>query len=690
MSGLRQRGAAAAGAAAVVLAALTFGTGAARAEWGAPQVLSASTTQQAEVGIAPAVSQDGRFVAFEGTYAGRRGIWRRQIDGGALELVTSGEQARAPSISADGRWIAFTTRTALDPLTDTNTVGDVYVRDMDAPSDASAAYTLASAVDGAATGLAYAAGLGDGSSNASAVALSADGRSVAFTTMSPSNLAAGGAQTTTPAGQIAVRRLDAQSTLLVSTLRDPAMGEQTAAPVPRGAAVENLSSAALSADGTTVAWYGTNLADQVATVAGERAADSTGGSAYGEPLWRRIADGPAAPTRRVTGGGDPTAQGCPPDGHVTSTGGGPCDGPFVSDDPDFRGTLTTQTGGTSTTRDTTPHLSADGRFVALLVAAPPAGSIAGGDSTANAFLVDMHPGLTRRQALTPLTAWASANFGNLLLAANVQSIAISPSGRRVAFTTSRGVFPLSPPLLIDSQLSQLSATELYDVDLERGLMRRVTRGFDGGPSLPTEPGRFLFGAADPSYTADGRRLVFSSEAPNLFYGDGNEASDVFEATWSDPSVGPGPPQQRVAPAPSASALTPTWRLGVTAVSRADGRVAVNVVTPAAGRLAISASASMRTTTRARVRVKRRGRTRFVRRSVTRLRTRTVATRAQTVGAPGLTQLRLTLPRQYAARARSRRGLRATVTVTFRAGRRQLRSVVPASFRVRATRKTAKR
>src|SRR6201994_3536811 len=58
--------------------------------------------------------------------------------------------------------------------------------------------------------------------------------------------------------------------------------------------------ASISADGTTVAWMGDDIAEQALTLPAEALL-----APYSEPLWRRVADGPGAPIRRVTGGGGP-------------------------------------------------------------------------------------------------------------------------------------------------------------------------------------------------------------------------------------------------------------------------------------------------------------------------------------------------------------------------------------------------
>ena len=69
-----------------------------------------------------------------------------------------------------------------------------------------------------------------------------------------------------------------------------------------------LRGAALSADGTTVAWLGANLQSRCRCSPARRGdlrRERRQPFPYDEPLWRRVADGPEAPTRRIVGG-DPS------------------------------------------------------------------------------------------------------------------------------------------------------------------------------------------------------------------------------------------------------------------------------------------------------------------------------------------------------------------------------------------------
>ncbi|HET6997572.1 MAG TPA: hypothetical protein VFI03_03200 [Solirubrobacterales bacterium] len=638
-------------------AALSVGVPAtAAAEFGPIELVSKSGREQAGAASEPAISADGRFVTFRATIGGRSAIFRRELAGGGMRLVAERVGAEAgggPSISADGRYVAFTTAASLDPTADDPQPpavapkdSDVYVADM---AHAPPAYEIASARDGcnpAASpvpcGLSYSSN--DGSLAGVGIALSADGRRVAFVVNARSDLtgAAGGAET--PPEQVALRDLATDSTILISTRRDPVTG-MTEAPVEAGA-VYDASGAALSADGTTVAWLGEHIDEQAPMLSDEAASVKALGSPYNEPLWRRVpsaADRP--PTRRVVGGGDPIAPGCPRDGTLADPA---CQGPFNL----FERIGDVAAQGWLSQGSAAPRLSADGELVALL-----------GDpeERADVFLVDMKPGLSRREAMRQLTRWTNpapelplqSVFSNPAYApflAPIADLGISPDGRRIAYTTSRRFFPLAPPTLVSAQPAGLQSTELYQIDLGSETIERVTPGPEADVSLGG-------GASAPSYSADGRMLAFVSRAHNLVAGDANEGNDVFvvESTLPSPVGSSAVPAQ-----PSRLVVRPRWRLATRAVSRPDGTVRVIASVPGAGTLRAKASAQLGP--------------RLLARDVTAGRSRSRSAR--------VLRLDLRLPPRLRAMARARAGLSASIRVSFAApGREQLRDELPARFRV---------
>ena len=573
------------------------------------QLQSTNQVEQFEVATEPAISADGRYLVFTGTLGGAQGvsgIFRKDLHTGALALVVRGSDASAPSISRDGRYVSFTASAQLTPTAQPG--NNVYVRDMEVPAPTGEActsaaeqagarcpYELASALDGSEEGLA------GGAIATARVALSADGREVAFVTDNASDLESHDpAHLETPAHQVVVRYLDPKRTVLVSQTMKSLAG--TPEPVPGGAVTRTLTSgsgpllpaAALSGDGSTVAWLGGHIPAQVPTLAGERAVIEREDEfePYDEPLWRRIADGPTAPTRRMVGGGDPLAPGCPAGGTLEEPA---CQGPFPTIDQSVRGGQESNYGWLGIHNyDGVPQLSFDG-WTAALIGDP--------DSASNLFIVNMHEGLDRVQALRQLTREVP-QAGQILTnpgfqsgyvpgAGNIFDLAISPDGSRVAFTTQRQQFPLAPPYYTETPTAHIGVVELYEIDLANESLVRVTHGpgdgpaFEaGGTSVPTTNG-----ALAPTFTADGLTLAFADTASNLVGGDSNGASDVFTVTELPNTDQPGPVQIGPQP-PTLEPAAGLWGLSVVPVLEPDGSVTLDVEVPGAGRLSASAMAAV--------------------------------------------------------------------------------------------------
>jgi hypothetical protein len=571
---------------ALVAGALSIGAPQAGADvFEGTSLLSSSPTEQAIYAHDPAISGDGHWVAFDGYYGGELGVWRRAVDGGAIESVavgTPGTPAGSgvlPSISYDGRYVSFTTTARLDPADDTNRAPDVYVRDMDdpdsepcaPPSEAErlagerppCAYTLVSARNGSSEGLSYSYGPNQaaeepfyGALAAGRSAINAEGNEVAFVTTAPSDLAG----PETPSLQVAVRYLSSRTTRLVSVRLDPATGlpavdPKTGGPepvssvegpetygalftgsgghVPRFGAPQPREApppigASLSADGSTVAWMATNVGLQAPVLAGESLP-----ARYTEPLWRRIKEGPQAPTLRVTGGSDPASGACRESGETVlmapATAADPCQGPFATfTDAASPGIVSSLEGND----DVIPRLSGNGYKVAFLANAPLValgegfGNGAGGHT--DLYVADMTPGATRVQALTPLTELAGGVLTDLATTAPIIDLGISADGEQVAFTTKRTQFPLGTPAYVSPPDSP-GMLELFDIDLADETLTRVTEGFEGGPSeRPHEP---VAGGEDP-YTSAGDGALSPS-----FSADGNLIA--FSSTASNLVYGDG-------------------------------------------------------------------------------------------------------------------------------------------------------
>jgi hypothetical protein len=370
--------------------------------------------QQALYAHDPAISGNGQYVAFDGYFAGLSGVWRRNLQTGEVQPVAVGAEipgtdecvssqdpchAVLPSISENGQYVSFTTNARLAPEDDKNESPDVYVRNMDVPEsqpcteetalhpNQPCAYTLVSAVDGEAEGLTYQGEGFYGSVASGRSAISASGQKVAFVTTAISNLAG----PDTPALQVAMRNLATGETELVSTEYEPSTG--LAAPDKPVTATEGIATygavydpsdgaafpsvfdqrayklppsvgASISADGSTVAWMGTVVYKQARMLSGEKGPPYV---SYTEPLWRRVADGPLAPTRRVSGGSEAENPECIASGETvvpleSISLADPCQGPFVVE----------STGLWSGSEgNVIPQLSADGYTVAFLANARP-------------------------------------------------------------------------------------------------------------------------------------------------------------------------------------------------------------------------------------------------------------------------------------------------------------------------------
>lgn len=184
----------------------------AEAAFGPIQLISKTPTEQAGVGSEPAISADGRYVAFCAELGGKEGIFREQLETGQVLPVAVSpigfapcksessrvQVASAPSISADGRYVSFDTTASLVEE-DTDKAGDVYVADMDSSPPT---YQLVSAVSGGEEPLP------GGSLAANRSAISGDGTRVAFVNQ----------------GNVYVRDLATEETILISARRDRLTG----------------------------------------------------------------------------------------------------------------------------------------------------------------------------------------------------------------------------------------------------------------------------------------------------------------------------------------------------------------------------------------------------------------------------------------------------------------------------------
>jgi WD40-like Beta Propeller Repeat len=717
-----------------------------------------SGTQRIQFGSAeaPAISSDSRYVVFQGSLAGVPGIYRRDLQTGAVEEVAGGDpadqdepcsttndplaacDAAAPSVSADGRYISFTTTADLQPEGPDGTPAgepaqdagcpEVYVRDMGPsgeplPASAPAAYTLASALNGSGVGIAFGTCPNvngtfavAGAQAAPAVAISADGRHVVFTVLSTSNLTRGPSCAAskplaecpleTPASQVAVRDLETKTTTLVSSTPQ---GEATpgggafpsaesevvmhaATSYPNSTVGDQLtgSTAAISADASTVAWLGTNVPLQVPSATDISTSGLHGGNQSplafeAEPLWRRVADGDAAVTRRLLAGAGLD--------FYLSIGqeGAVYDGSFVA---------------VQSALFVAPALSADGHTVAVIANAPtPAGAEEfflyrpqeQPDTDAYAIHVEDSPASAPQVTALTSTPSYSASQG---ATAAVSNIAISPDGTRVAFDTARTQFALPALAFASPPSTYTGVSETYEANLALGTLQRVTSTYNG--SSPNGEAGLL------AFSGEGQALAFASQATNLFYGDSIFAPEVYLVRELPAATNPATQEVGATPEPTPPGVA--WKLSATASAQANGSVLVAVQVPGAGRVAVSAGAQLpapasrkavgrkapkRGAAGERSQVKAEGakaieqrpkaiETKGREKASVDLTTRTVAQAATSTGGPAQVQLRLRVAASYRALVSGRLGLYTVLRVTFATpGHPVLSLEIPVTFHAKA-------
>ncbi|MFZ1155158.1 MAG: hypothetical protein WAN93_09665, partial [Solirubrobacteraceae bacterium] len=511
------------------------------------------------------------------------GVFRYDRLSGAIQLVADGTElhtegaekgklifqgAQSPSVSADGRYVVFSSAQQLVPQ-DNNENVDVYVRDMDVPLSAdrktSGAYTLVSARSGGDEPATYAArnpplkGAEPGAEAWPNTSISADGRYVVFrTTELESNLPDHSA-VDTPPRQLLVRDLQSKTTTLLSR-------EMTTVKYPSGDPAGGATGpATISADGTTVAWVSDeNVEAQTRFLLGESAVQSV--PYY---LWRRWQE-PEALTRRPTGWTDPDDPACPPEEVValSETATGPCYGP-----------LNNQESRLGSIAGVAPGLSSDGYTVAFLAGAALRPNITK-PSGLDVFLTSMLPGVTRKQATRELTL--AANSGNPGSAPSIESLAFSQDGSTIAFTTSRDDFVLSEPHPVGALRPLPTANDLYVIHLGENTLERAVVNYEGG-----DPNGSI--SVNPTLTADGSTVAFTSSSSNLIFGDANNANDAFTASLQAP-VGIAPPSAEVNAVQGGFSLSASAapELGVHVRPGKRGSLILLIETPSAGRLTAQA------------------------------------------------------------------------------------------------------
>jgi|RhiMethySRZTD1v2_1073278.scaffolds.fasta_scaffold17610_2 Tol biopolymer transport system component len=157
-------------------------------------------------------------------------------------------------------------------------------------------------------------------------------------------------------------------------------------------------------------------------------------------------------------------------------------------------------GGQANSFGADPAISADGRFVAFISGAS---NLVPGDTNGaiDVFVRDRQAGTTSRVSV-PTGGGQANDFSDVP--------AISADGRFVAFISAA------------SNLVPGDTNGVFDVfvrDRQAATTSRVSVASGGGPANGT--------SFNPSISADGRFVAFSSAASNLVAGDSNDSNDVF-------------------------------------------------------------------------------------------------------------------------------------------------------------------
>jgi Tol biopolymer transport system component len=447
--------------------------------------------QAAAASYNPALSADGRYVAFESAAAnlvdgdtnGYGDIFVKDLTSGATRLVTSSSASvqangtsSAPVVSADGRYVTFSSYASNLIDGDTNGAMDVFVKDL------TTGVTRRVSTDSAGT-------QADGQS-ASPAALSADGRYVAFASYA-TNLVTGD---TNAAPDVFVKDLTGGATIRVSSSSTDQQGDGFS------------ESPTLSADGRYVAFASdaANLVtgdangamdifvkDLTSGIIRRASSSSTGTAGDDYSYYPAIsADGRCVTyfsdaTSLVPGDNNSSA-----DVFVTHLASG------------ITARVSTDSAGAEGLGYSEhPALSADGRYVLFYSGA----KLSSGDVNTD---VDVY----RKDTTSGVTALVSARDRSIPVSGDhgSSSAAVSVDGRYVAFYSDADN-------LVSGDTND--ASDVFVKDMTDGAVRRVSTTSAGAEADSD--------SYPPALSADGRYVAFVSDATNLVAGDTNDRLDVF-------------------------------------------------------------------------------------------------------------------------------------------------------------------
>ncbi len=408
-------------------------------------------------------------------------------------------RSERPSVSADGRYVAFVSGASNLVAGDANGADDVFRRD-----------TLTGAtvlVSVSLTGTS-----GNGASGAPSI--SADGRFVAFQSVA-SDLVPGD----TAVQDVFVRDLDLGATVLVSA---DSAGGTADGPSFDPAVSGNGQFVAFTSSATDLVGGDANLMDDVfrrALPAGPTirvSVDSAGAEATGTSFLDILGEPPGSGRASISADGtviafesgannlDPSDSGfyrdvfvrdLNPPGPATvrasvEAPGDPDGFPLDFDNPD----------GNSIR----PSVSADGRFVAFASFAFDLVTADANGPTDDIFVRDRNAGTT---------VLASVNPAGVQATVGCREPSISGDGRFVAFTS------------MDANLVADDTNQADDVFLRDRVAGAIVRVSVRTFGLQTAP--LSSASSQPSLSADGRFVAFTSAATNLVDADANGVLDVF-------------------------------------------------------------------------------------------------------------------------------------------------------------------
>ena len=373
------------------------------------------------------------------------------------------------AISADGRYVAFKSQASNLVANDSNAINDIFVRDMQSGT------TTRASVDSSGV---------EANNLNGAVAISADGRYVAFTS-SASNLVAN--DTTLGNNDVFVRDTQSNTTTRVSV--DSADVEQSG----------SSDFVAISGDGRFVA-FNSGAANLVVN-------DNNGSAdVFVRDTQLNTTTRVSVDSSGIEANGASAAVAISADGRyvafasfasnlVANDTNGSAD-VFVRDTQLNTTTRVSvdNSGAQITGASSAPAISADGRYVAFLAA--------------NGFVQDVFV----RDTQLNTTARASVSSSGAAVSSNVPSVAISGDGRYVAFASD------AANLVPNDNNGQ------QDIFV-RDMQSSTTTRFSVDPSGNNANGLSI----NPALSGDGRYVAFSSWAGNLVANDNNALSDIFRA-----------------------------------------------------------------------------------------------------------------------------------------------------------------